>query len=78
MDGSPTGLADQILRQLGQLRFKNLFLIVAALLLVDIAIPDVIPLIDEILLGILTIMFWSWRKPRGSPRVIEADDASEP
>jgi len=78
MDSSGTGLAEQILRRLGQLRFKNLFLIVAALLLLDIAIPDVIPLIDEILLGILTMMFWSWRRPQRSVPVIDADDVSEP
>ena len=53
MNSGPTGLAEQILRQLGQLCFKNLFLITAALLLVDLAVPDVIPLIDEILLGVL-------------------------
>ena len=57
------GPVEQILRQLGDLRFRNLFLIVAALLLVDLAVPDFVPLIDEILLGILTMMFWNWRKP---------------
>lgn len=67
-----SGPVEQILHQLGQLRFKNLFLIVAALLLVDLAIPDFVPLIDEILLGILTMMFWMWRKPASSP-VIDAD-----
>lgn len=67
-----SGLVEKILRQLGQLRFRNLFLIVAALLLVDLAIPDFVPLIDEILLGILTLMFWMWRKP--APRsAIDAD-----
>jgi len=73
-----SGPVEQILQQLGQLRFKNLFLIVAALLLIDIAIPDFVPLIDEILLGILTIMFWSWRKPSGGARVIDADEEPGP
>ncbi|MGR9090038.1 MAG: DUF6116 family protein [Gammaproteobacteria bacterium] len=67
-----SGPVEQILRQLSQLRFRNLFLIVAALLLVDLAIPDFVPLIDEILLGILTIMFWTWRKPPPKP-TIDAD-----
>lgn len=74
MTASPTGPAEYILRQLDQLRFKNLFLIVAALLLVDLAIPDVIPLLDEILLGILTMLFWSWRRPERDARVIDAHD----
>ncbi len=59
-----TGPAERIVRQLGQLRYKNLFLIAAALLLVDLAIPDIIPLLDEILLGILTLVLWSWRRPK--------------
>lgn len=65
------GPIERLMQQLSQLRFRNLFLLVAALLLVDLAIPDFIPLIDEILLGILTMMFWMWRKP--SPKTsIEA------
>ena len=68
-----SGLVGQILRRLGQLRFRNLFLIVAALLLIDLAIPDFVPLIDEILLGILTMIFWSWRKPANVTKVIDPD-----
>lgn len=58
-----SGVVENILRQLGQLRFRNLFVIAAALLLADIVIPDFVPFIDELLLGILTMMFWMWRKP---------------
>ena len=76
MNSGPTDLAEQILRQLGQLRFKNLFLITAALLLVDLAVPDVIPLIDEILLGVLTMMFWSWRRPERSTTAIDSDETT--
>ena len=68
---SPAG---PILQRLSQLRSKNLFLIAAALFLIDLAIPDFIPLIDEILLGILTIVFWSWRKPGQAGKVIEPED----
>lgn len=67
-----SGPVEQILQQLSQLRFRNLFLIVAALLLVDLAIPDFVPLIDEIVLGILTMMFWTWRKPAPKP-IIDGD-----
>ncbi|MFT4564592.1 MAG: hypothetical protein ACI9BW_004361 [Gammaproteobacteria bacterium] len=55
----------------GQLRFKSLFLIVLAILIIDLAIPDFIPLIDELLLGLLTMLFWRWRKPAVSKTVIE-------
>lgn len=71
---TPSGFVDLISRHLSQLRFKNLFLVVAALLLIDLAIPDFIPLIDELLLGILTMMFWSWRKPKREEKVIESEN----
>lgn len=74
----PSGLVGQILQRLGQLRFRNLFLIFAALLLIDLAIPDFVPLIDEILLGILTMIFWSWRKPPGMTKVIDPDHRNSP
>lgn len=74
MSSTSSSPAGPILQRLGQLRFKNLFLIAAALLLIDLAIPDFIPLIDEILLGILTIVFWSWRKPGHAEKVIEPED----
>mgnify|MGYP000005628549 CR=1 FL=1 len=68
------GPVEQLMQQLSQLRFRNLFLIVAALLLVDLAIPDFVPLIDEILLGILTMMFWTWRKPSPKTSIETGDD----
>jgi len=74
MSDSPSGLAAPILRRLRELRFRNLFLIAAALLLIDLAIPDFIPLIDEILLGILTMVFWSWRRPEREEKVIEPEN----
>jgi hypothetical protein len=48
-------------------------LIFAGLLIADLVIPNFIPLIYEILLGILTIMFWAWRKPERVTNVIEND-----
>ncbi|MFP6782077.1 MAG: DUF6116 family protein [Gammaproteobacteria bacterium] len=73
MNANNGGLIAQLLRRLAQLRFRNLFLIFAGLLTADLVIPDFIPLIDEILLGILTIMFWAWRKPERVTNVIEND-----
>jgi len=76
MSGKSSRSAEPILQRLGQLRFKNLFLITAALLLIDLAIPDFIPLIDEILLGILTMLFWSWRKREPAEKLIEPEDTN--
>jgi hypothetical protein len=72
----PPNLVSVLLAQLGRLRFKNLFLFAAGLLLVDLVIPDFIPFFDELLLGVLTMMFWLWRKPPIDPeqaRVIDVD-----
>ena len=77
MGASDGGLVEQILRRLGELRFKNLAVITAALLLIDLAVPDFVPFIDEILLGILTMMFWSWRRPETRPRVIDGDSGED-
>ena len=76
MSNNTNGPAELILQQLRQLRFRNLFLVVAALLLIDLAIPDFIPFIDEILLGIMTMIFWSWRRPEREEKVIASEDGS--
>ena len=52
-------------RLLGRLRFPQLFLLTAALFLVDLAIPDLIPFIDEILLGLATYVLSQMKRPDG-------------
>ncbi|REJ85848.1 MAG: hypothetical protein DWQ36_15740 [Acidobacteria bacterium] len=47
---------------LERLRFPQLFLILAAIFLADLALPDLIPLVDEIVLGLLTLMLGVWRR----------------
>ena len=51
-----------LLRYLGRLRFKTLFLLTASLFAIDLLVPDVIPLLDELLLGLATLLFATWRK----------------
>jgi hypothetical protein len=46
------------------LRFPTLFVLLAVLFLVDLMIPDVIPLMDEILLALGTLLVGSLRKRR--------------
>lgn len=48
----------------GRLRFPALFLVTAALFVVDLAIPDVIPFVDEVLLGLGTLLLGSWKRRR--------------
>lgn len=51
-------------RFLSRLRFPQLFLITAGLFLFDLVIPDLIPLLDEIFLALLTAMFAAIRNRR--------------
>lgn len=56
----------------GRLRFPVLLALTAALFFFDLLIPDFIPFIDEILLGLATVIFANWRKrevPSVSPPV---------
>lgn len=48
-----------------RLKFPQLFALVASLFVVDLIVPDFIPLIDEILLGLLTLMLGMWQATRG-------------
>jgi len=66
------------------LRFKELFLLILALFLLDLVIPDMIPMIDEIILGLLTILLASWKKENhrrnrheGKGNVIEGEVIKE-
>jgi hypothetical protein len=53
-----------VLRYLSRLRFPQLFVVTAALFLLDLLFPDAIPFVDEILLGLVTVLLGSWRKRR--------------
>ena len=44
------------------LRFPKLMAVTAALFLVDLIIPDMIPFADEILLGLLSLLLASLKK----------------
>ncbi len=46
------------------LRFPVLFLVLLIVTIADLLIPDVIPFVDEIVLGLLTAIFGLWRKRR--------------
>jgi hypothetical protein len=53
-----------ILAFLARLRFRNLFLVTAAIFMIDVLIPDLIPFIDELLFGALTLLFAAWKRDR--------------
>lgn len=46
------------------LRFPSLFALFALLTLADLIVPDVIPLVDEIGLALLTLLLGMWKDRR--------------
>ena len=47
-----------------KLKFKNLFLVTLTLFIIDFLVPDMIPMIDEIILGLLAVVRANWKKER--------------
>ncbi len=69
-------LLGPILGYASRLRFPTLFLVIATLFVFDLIIPDFIPFLDEILLGLGTVLLASWKnrkapieKPNGKPPI---------
>jgi hypothetical protein len=50
-----------------RLRFPQLFLLTAAMFILDLLIPDVIPFADEVLLGLTTALLGSIRGKNPEP-----------
>jgi hypothetical protein len=63
----------RLLARLG-LRFPALFVILLTVTVADFLIPDVLPLVDEIVLASLTAIFGLWRDRRAAPRGSAAVD----
>ena len=66
--GIASVLLAPLLRYAARLRFPVLAALTAVLFLVDLAVPDVIPFVDELLLGLATLVLASWRKRRDGAR----------
>ena len=58
------------------LRFPALFTLVAALFVVDLLVPDLVPFLDEILLALATLLVGSLRRRRGAPSTREGAEAA--
>lgn len=52
---------------LGRLSYPRLFMLTAALFVIDLIIPDFIPLADEILLGLGSLLLANFRKRKETP-----------
>lgn len=63
-----------VLRWFGRLRFPYLFLLTGALFVFDSLVPDIIPFIDEILLGLGTLLLANFKNRKPNPTApIEGD-----
>lgn len=63
-----------------KLRYPTLFKITAALFAFSVLLPpglDPIPFLDEILLGLGTLLLANWKNRKG-PTVMDAPDRSQP
>lgn len=57
----------------GRLKHPWLFALLAVLLLLDLVIPDPIPLVDEVVLALLAVLVGSWRTRRSDGRLTRRD-----
>jgi hypothetical protein len=58
----PAALIKPFLSYANRLRFKHLFLLTVALFIIDLLVPDFIPMIDEIILALLAALLASLKK----------------
>lgn len=49
-------------RYASRLKFPQLFAVTATLFLIDLILPDLLPFVDEILLGLATLLLANWKK----------------
>lgn len=60
-----------VLRWLGRLSYPRLFMLAAGLFVVDLVVPDMIPLADEILLGLGTLLLANWKSRKGTASPVD-------
>ncbi len=58
---------DRLIQYVSRLRFPKLLALTAAVFILDLIFPDVIPFADEILLGLMTLLLGTLKKrnPKG-------------
>jgi hypothetical protein len=63
----PNPLLLPLLHWARRLRFPRLLGLTAALFLLTLVIPDPLPLVDELLLGLSTLLLANWKQRRLPP-----------
>jgi hypothetical protein len=69
----PNPLLAPLLRWFGRLSYPKLFLLTAVLFVGDAIVPDFIPFVDELLLGLGTLLLANWKKKPQPGDPIEGD-----
>lgn len=64
-----------LLRWFGRLSYPRLMLVAAGLFVADLLVPDMIPLVDELLLGLGTLVLANWKKRKRTAAPGESDPA---
>jgi hypothetical protein len=58
----------------GKRRFPTLLLVTGGLFLIDLVVPDLVPLADELLLGLATLVLARWKDQRQIRSADKPDD----
>jgi hypothetical protein len=69
----PSPLLAPLLRWVGKLSYPRLFVLTAILFVANIFILDPIPFVDELLLGLGTLLLANWKQRANKPADIEGD-----
>ena len=68
------GLIGIVIRWVSRLRFPYIFLLTAILFVFNLFIPDVVPMVDELIMGLLTALLASLRKKPESEEAMPPTD----
>lgn len=63
-----------VIRFASRLRFPTLFLVTAALFVIDMIVPDFIPFADEVLLALATLVLGTWQRNRTADKPLESTE----
>ncbi len=67
-------IQNRFLQYASNLRFPKLLAITTGLFVIDLFFPDVVPFVDEILLGLISLLLASLKKGRSG--ISEKDESS--
>jgi hypothetical protein len=79
MSTSTRGPVQEIVGSLvARMKYPWVFMLLAAIFVVDTIVPDPIPFVDEIMLALLTFLVGTWRTRGRKPAEVVDVDSSAP